>query len=106
MVTSNRGAPGLALILARDPVEEQWRLRRGQRLPAEQRVRECGVGVAAQLAADDAQLHRAPVEHVLAEFSQGGKHLRVLRGRRGTDDERRLLHQAVLEREVLRVGTG
>ena len=51
MVTSNRGAPGLALILARDPVEEQWRLRRGQRLPAEQRVHECGVSVAAQLAA-------------------------------------------------------
>ena len=51
MVTSNRGTPGLALILARDPVEEQWRLRRGQRLPAEQRVRECGVGVATQLAA-------------------------------------------------------
>ena len=51
MITSNRGRPGLALILARDPVEEQRRLRRGQRLPAEQRVCECGVGVVAQLAA-------------------------------------------------------
>ena len=51
VITSSRGAPGLALILARDPVEEQWRLRRGQRLPAEQRVSEYGVGVAAQLAA-------------------------------------------------------